>query len=728
MIFYASVRGNADELAKHLLNAEENEHVTVHDIRGFVADDLAGALMEAYAISKGSRCKQFLFSLSLNPPEYADVPVEDFEAAIEEIERKLGLLNQPRVVVFHEKKGRRHCHAVWLRLKASDFNPRRMVGVQMAHFKYKLMDISRALFRKYDWKLPKGMERKQDKNPYNLSRQEYRQAVKRAEDPEALKALFKQSWETTDSKQTFTRFLSENGFFLAQGERRGYVAVDLAGKVYSLSRWIDVSTRDLKARLGPHEQLPTTEKARAFIAERMTENLRRYVDEAKAEAKQKRLPIVQEIRLMTVQHRKDRAELIIRQEQRHKAETKVRVARFPTGVAGIWERATGEYKNKCALNAAEIKLCRERDRKELHNLVRAQLLERQGLEKTVKFYREEHRIEVFRLRQEIARYVATATEPLLPKPAASAAGKQPLAAQLAQVEGKISLMPAEVLRREIARYAPDTAQAAKPVTVADLPRARDDAKGISPPPDALRRETARDIAPEKLTPAAQLAQMELKLVILSGDLSKLQLSLESNLISDEMRGRIRRLIEKTLETLQLKANARVEEEKTQHKTREYLQKQAEFNELVRQYAILQVRMEAERQREEACRAFHACILNMGYSLNGLPNWAISVMSPPEDKKLDERAIIRDTRQKDIEIVLDRVFNSPSNARDYTRRPPIDPTLAVPNLRANVLEVKVMLSRATLGPNGGGGGRSAAFPALPPRTTTIRFNAAKTTNR
>ena len=135
MIFYASVRGNADELAKHLLNAEENEHVTVHDIRGFVADDLAGALMEAYAISKGARCRQFLFSLSLNPPEYADVPLEDFEAAIEEIERKLGLLHQPRVVVFHEKKGRRHCHTVWLRLKTSDFNPRRMVGIQLAHFK-----------------------------------------------------------------------------------------------------------------------------------------------------------------------------------------------------------------------------------------------------------------------------------------------------------------------------------------------------------------------------------------------------------------------------------------------------------------------------------------------------------------------------------------------------------------------------------------------------------------
>ena len=46
MILKASQRGSAMELAKHLLKAATNEHVEVHDLRGFVADDLQGALRE----------------------------------------------------------------------------------------------------------------------------------------------------------------------------------------------------------------------------------------------------------------------------------------------------------------------------------------------------------------------------------------------------------------------------------------------------------------------------------------------------------------------------------------------------------------------------------------------------------------------------------------------------------------------------------------------------------
>jgi hypothetical protein len=52
-----------------LLKTEDNEHVEVHDIRGFMSDNLQGAFHEAYAASRGTRCQQFLFSLSLNPPE-----------------------------------------------------------------------------------------------------------------------------------------------------------------------------------------------------------------------------------------------------------------------------------------------------------------------------------------------------------------------------------------------------------------------------------------------------------------------------------------------------------------------------------------------------------------------------------------------------------------------------------------------------------------------------------
>ena len=152
MILYASQRGRSAELAAHLLNGDQNEHITVHEIRGFVSEDLAEALREAYAMSRGTRCKQFLFSVSLSPPETADVTVEDFEAAIEEIEKKMGLIDQPRIIVFHEKNGRRHCHAVWSRIDSE-----KLVAVNLAHWKRKLMDISAMLFLKHGWKLPKGI-------------------------------------------------------------------------------------------------------------------------------------------------------------------------------------------------------------------------------------------------------------------------------------------------------------------------------------------------------------------------------------------------------------------------------------------------------------------------------------------------------------------------------------------------------------------------------------------
>ena len=120
MILKASQRGGAKRLAAHLLNAETNEHVEIHEIKGFMADTLEGALHEIYAASRGTKCKQFMFSVSLNPPQNEIAPVEYFERALMEIEKKTGLTGQPRVVVFHEKEGRRHCHAVWSRIDTAE--------------------------------------------------------------------------------------------------------------------------------------------------------------------------------------------------------------------------------------------------------------------------------------------------------------------------------------------------------------------------------------------------------------------------------------------------------------------------------------------------------------------------------------------------------------------------------------------------------------------------------
>lgn len=368
---------------------------------------------------------------------------------------------------------------------------------------------------------------------------------------------------------------------------------------------------------------------------------------------------MQEIRTLTAQHRAERRDLLAVQQARWTEETKVRSSRLYSGVAGIWQRITGEYAKVRLLNEAEAKAGLQRDRKELHNLVRSQLLMRQDLQKTVLQYREEHKVEVARLRHEIARYVTTATEP--------------------------PQLPA-----------------AKAVSVA---------------------------AVEKVPLAARLAQVESKIALLSGDMTLLQASLESNLLSDEMRGRIRRLIEKTMEVLQLTAlETKSEEQRAREKTREYQEKQAEFNLYIQRYAELQIRLEAENRRIEANRSFVELINNMSYSLNGIPRWPVFVMSPPPEKRLDETAYVQTVvRQRDTAQLLDRVFRSPENESQVSKRPPIDPKIAVPNLRRNILEVTEMLVRAGIRPPTGGGvsavkpARIRMITAAPSARATINFN-------
>ena len=93
MIIKASQRGGYRNLANHLTNAQDNDHVTFYETRGMIGNSLHAALAEIDAVSQGTRCRQPMFSVSFNPPEYADVTHEQFEQAFEKLEAKLGLVD-----------------------------------------------------------------------------------------------------------------------------------------------------------------------------------------------------------------------------------------------------------------------------------------------------------------------------------------------------------------------------------------------------------------------------------------------------------------------------------------------------------------------------------------------------------------------------------------------------------------------------------------------------------
>ncbi len=384
MILNGSQRGGHDDLARHLMKPE-NEHVEIHEIRGFVSETLAGAFREAYAVSRGTKCRQFLFSLSLSPPETEQVPVRAFETAIDAIERKLGLSNQPRAIVLHEKMGRRHAHCVWSRI-----DPEEMKAINLPHYKLKLRDVSRQLYIEHGWKTPDGLIDRKLRNPLNFDRKEWFQAKRTKQDSRDIKSLFQQSWATADSGKAFKQAMEERGYFLARGDRRAVVALDVHGEVYAVARWANVKSKDVVARMGDLGALPLMQEAQKTIAGLVRQKMTSFIGSASSDFGDAAQAIEAKRRAMVERHRTDRKNIQSAQDARWVKEAVERSARFRRGVRGLWDRITGQHAKLREQNERETLLAMERDVLEKQAIVNRQLDERRRLQREIDHSRRLH--------------------------------------------------------------------------------------------------------------------------------------------------------------------------------------------------------------------------------------------------------------------------------------------------------------------------------------------------
>ncbi len=399
MMLEGNQRGGAYQMARHLMNTQDNEHVEVHEISGFISDTVFGALEEIYATSKGTKCKQFMFSVSLNPPQNETVPIEYFENALARIEDKTGLSGQSRVVVFHEKEGRRHAHCIWSRIDADE-----MKAINLPHYKRKLNEISKDLFLEHGWDLPQGFIDRAMRNPLNLSRDEWQQAKRNKQDPLLLKAVFQRAWQISDNKHAFENALKEHGLWLAQGDRRGFVAVDYNSKPYSLSKWAGVKTRALKQKLGDPEELPTVQETQNHIAQKMTQVLKEHIKSIEEKFKNDFAPFKFAIQKLKRDHTRERKELDEQHKDRWLLEEQKRMNRLPHGLMGLWQRITGKYYKIRRMNEEETIRFKRRDQKEKQTLINKQLRKRQRLQIHIQKLRDKHNHIVFDLRKDIGHY------------------------------------------------------------------------------------------------------------------------------------------------------------------------------------------------------------------------------------------------------------------------------------------------------------------------------------
>lgn len=375
MILKGSQRAGGAQLASHLLNDRDNDHVRVGELRGFASDDLHGAFKETQAIASGTRCKQYLFSLSLNPPKGAKVSEADFERAADAAEQALGLEGQPRAIVYHEKEGRRHAHVVWSRIDAHE-----MRAVNLAHFKNKLTALSRDLYLDHGWQLPEGLRPDGHRNPLNFSLEEWQRAKRQGVDPREIKTIFRDAWNRSDSQRAFAHALSEYGYFLARGDRRGFVAVDLQGEVYSVARCVGVKSKDVAIKLGAPDELPSVGSVAKDLSDRVTGQIKSFIADTKARQAAARAPLDDRLGTLTALHRAQRERLASKQAERRAHETAARATRLRTGMAGLWDTLTGKAKAIKEQNRLEAYDGLRRDQWQRDRLVSDQLRERRALQ------------------------------------------------------------------------------------------------------------------------------------------------------------------------------------------------------------------------------------------------------------------------------------------------------------------------------------------------------------
>lgn len=432
MIPFGSQRAYGQDLATHLLNAQDNERLEVWQVRGAVDRGLHGAFAEWEAQAHGlTRCTNYLYSLSINPDQrQGRLTREQYLDYIERTEQRLGLAGQPRAVVFHVKKDRQgvpreHCHVVWSRIDVEQKKAR-----HIAYDHEKLMMVTREYARDHGLRLPEGYNkdtaRARRGRGYQMGLDDKRAEELGGLSLEQHKARVTAAWDRRDTARSFVRELEDMGYILATGTR-DYVLVDLFGNMKALPRLIDdrgIRVKHLREFLGkdfPKDSLPGVEEARALAAahraakalfERSEERAAREAreqqrrEELQRKQKPRRQAVALEAKALSERQRQARHEHAERQKEARAAlrqgylqeARRIRIERAahrPKGLAAFLGRVTGvelitkkvqQYRDAMRFKAflAQKKALAERQQRERTTFERQQELQTLAMQRRLR--------------------------------------------------------------------------------------------------------------------------------------------------------------------------------------------------------------------------------------------------------------------------------------------------------------------------------------------------------
>lgn len=249
MICKATKRSGGANLASHLLK-NDNECILVVEIKGTSTKDLHEALKDMELTAKMTQAKTGLYHAQINPALDETMTSKEWIFAVDEMERRLGLTNQPRAVIYHEKSARPHLHVVWQR---TDVEKGKVIDTKNDY--YILKKLGRDLEKRFGHKLLRdGFGENWEKM------NERQQTIRDGYTPKQLKARIKKLYEKHQDPKEFQQALKKAGFELAKG-KRGVVLISEKNQIHSLMRYTGQKKKDIESKLEPIlKSLPNVEK------------------------------------------------------------------------------------------------------------------------------------------------------------------------------------------------------------------------------------------------------------------------------------------------------------------------------------------------------------------------------------------------------------------------------------------------------------------------------------
>jgi|SRR5579863_357391 len=238
MIINGGSRCNARFFARHLSNEDENERVTLCDIRYLAAENVTDALHEMEVVAIGTFCKNYFYHANINPLDTEHLTPKQWDYAVELLEKNLGLQNNSRFIVEHRKKGRTHRHVIWSRIDV-----RRMRAVTMMHDYTKHQAVARELESEFGLQSVEsvlGPEKVKGQRPKRRPKTwESFRGKKSGIDPHAMTAEITSLFRGSLNGEEFALALAEHGYQLVKADRRDLCLLDRAGQVHSIARRLD---------------------------------------------------------------------------------------------------------------------------------------------------------------------------------------------------------------------------------------------------------------------------------------------------------------------------------------------------------------------------------------------------------------------------------------------------------------------------------------------------------